>query len=828
MSSILQASNGIRPHTHQDHIHLNDYHHNIYQQQQSHQYLHATPPFADELNFIVYRYLLESGFSHSAFALKHEADVFSRPLADFSDARPQPGLLILAVRKASDLIRLENHVDPQGRLIDCDAPWSLVWAHEHKHSVGKSTSKVEPPRHQQPSSKVPPPGTLSAAADDTAASVQGGNQPNSAVGSQGQSHTPNVTVGGGGRKTSKRDRKGDRKDKDKEKEKEKEKEREREKMDKATGDVTGKEKERGEKERERERERVETQQERDKEKEEDAPSQAAGSRTTIGAVVGGGGGVGADLHPTSAPLDGPTGRDRSATQTHAQAQTIARDTTARTLQHDAKRAKKEHLSPLSTSNLVANPQTSHIAAEGPIGLGTLDDVPGYVKESPAGEGDEEMGERGEVVVGEEKGDVAMAEAEESASAHSPSAPVLQTVTDHATEADSPGVKHSRSLSPSLRLLEPGSYTASSLPNLLGPLVEGEEVNWEWSRDKIEVMLGHRSEIFAAAWRVGSEVIASGAGDATARIWQVPPIPGAEVSPPVVLEHRSTGAEGKDVTTLEWNPDGSLLATGAYDGKVRVWSPTGTLVREWKRHNGPVFSIRWNKHGTLLLSGSVDKVAVVWDVGGEGPRQTFRFHAQPILDVDWKDDITFATCGSDRTVYICQLGTLQPYRKMTGHSQEVNCLRWSPDGLRIATCSDDMTVRVWNPSEPSQYALRILQGHTKEVYTVRWNPDTSGGRMLASGSFDSTVRIWSADQGTCLHILTRHTGPVYSVSFSPDGSYLSAGSFDTRVSVWKVKENFSIFKSVRGANGIFEVNWSPDGRKIAVCYADWKVAILYMD
>lgn len=59
----------------------------------------------------------------------------------------------------------------------------------------------------------------------------------------------------------------------------------------------------------------------------------------------------------------------------------------------------------------------------------------------------------------------------------------------------------------------------------------------------------------------------------------------------------------------------------------------------------------------------------------------------------------------------------------------------------------------------------------------------------SASFDSTVRLWDVDRGTCLHTLTKHTEPVYSVAFSPDGKFLASGSFDKCVHIWATQVDF---------------------------------------
>lgn len=102
----------------------------------------------------------------------------------------------------------------------------------------------------------------------------------------------------------------------------------------------------------------------------------------------------------------------------------------------------------------------------------------------------------------------------------------------------------------------------------------------------------------------------------------------------------------------------------------------------------------------------------------------------------------------------------------------------------------MTAKIWSP-DSDQYVQEI-RGHELQIYTLQWAPyvERSGPdaspRILATGSFDATIRIWDALRGTCLHVLKNHTEAVYSISFSPDARLLCSGSFDEMLNIWDVK------------------------------------------
>jgi len=238
-----------------------------------------------------------------------------------------------------------------------------------------------------------------------------------------------------------------------------------------------------------------------------------------------------------------------------------------------------------------------------------------------------------------------------------------------------------------------------------------------------------------------------------------------------------------VASVAFSPDGQTLASGSWDGTVRLWRVAdGALLRTLEGHTDWVRSVAFSPDGQTLASGSDDHTVRLWRAADGALLRTLEGHTGWVLSVAFSPDgQTLASGSVDGTVRLWRVADGALLRTLEGHTGPVWSVAFSPDGQTLASGSGDNTVRLWRAADGT--LLRTLEGHTGPVWSVAFSPD---GQTLASGSDDHTVRLWRVADGALLRTLEGHTGPVWSVAFSPDGQTLASGSGDNTVRLWGVR------------------------------------------
>ncbi len=256
-------------------------------------------------------------------------------------------------------------------------------------------------------------------------------------------------------------------------------------------------------------------------------------------------------------------------------------------------------------------------------------------------------------------------------------------------------------------------------------------------------------------------------------WQLPDLP-------ISALRRVLAGHTGPVSAVAVAPDGSWLASGAWDNTVRIWDvATGRERATLKGHTGPVNAVAVAPDGSWLASGGAQTVRI-WDVASGRERASLKGHTGPVNAVMVAPDGSWVASGGAQTVRIWDAATGREQAVLEGHTMAVNALAVAPDGSWLASGSSDQRVCIWHAV--SGWGAVILEGHTRAVNALIVAPD---GSWLASASDDQTVRIWDPAAGREQAILQGHTMPVGGLAVAPDGSWMASGGSDQTVRIWDV-------------------------------------------
>ncbi len=146
--------------------------------------------------------------------------------------------------------------------------------------------------------------------------------------------------------------------------------------------------------------------------------------------------------------------------------------------------------------------------------------------------------------------------------------------------------------------------------------------------------------------------------------------------------------------------------------------------------------------------------------------------------------------------------------LTGHTDKVTDVVFSPDGDTLASSSYDSTVRLWDVQ--SGNPMKTLVGHTASLHAVAFSPN---GSVLASGGRDGTVRLWNSQTGEPIQCLNTQEQCVYSVAFSPNNKIISCGT-NRIIYFWNVQTG-EMQRTYSGHTDVIDsIAYSPDGKTLA--------------
>jgi eukaryotic-like serine/threonine-protein kinase len=330
--------------------------------------------------------------------------------------------------------------------------------------------------------------------------------------------------------------------------------------------------------------------------------------------------------------------------------------------------------------------------------------------------------------------------------------------------------------------------------------------------------------------------------------------------------------------MAFHPNGMELAAGqAVPGTdsqvVRLWSlQTGRILHDLAGHTSGIFDVTFSSDGRELASASGDGTVRVWDHHTGQPRHVLRgpcrsyagvafspegnriFASSGTMNLDWPPsppheitiwDVRTETRlkGLPHDAVFCGLGLSHAGTRLAagdwrgrvciwdlehdpdgrtplilrGHAAMANRVSFSSDAKRLASASDDGSVKIWDVASGEE--LFTLRGHHAAVQNVAFHPS---GNPVVSVASDGTARLWNARIDPQSRPLHGHTAPVRGLAYSPDGSRLASVSEDRTLRFWEASTCKAIGEAVALSEKAWSVAYSPDGGQLAIACGDWSL------
>jgi WD40 repeat protein/transcriptional regulator with XRE-family HTH domain len=368
-------------------------------------------------------------------------------------------------------------------------------------------------------------------------------------------------------------------------------------------------------------------------------------------------------------------------------------------------------------------------------------------------------------------------------------------------------------SPNGQRLASGSHDRSiRLWNNL-PSTTASSSNANCQQPDFKILHGHTNWVWSLAFSPDDDILASGSDDGTLRIWNIQSEQCIKVISVLTTEifaiaiaDRMLASASQDQTVRLWNLDGRNLKTlHGYSSGIRSLSLNPILIET------PQGCCQ------MFASGSQDETIHLWNLPTDGslsplhPFKTFGRATSWASSLSFSPDgQTLATNGRDGlSIVLLNLQTGRLDRWQSDHTEPVKAVLFDPSGQILASSSFDRTVRLWDIQ--THRCLWVLRGHDSGVWPIAFD---ARGQTLASGSFDHTIRRWDVQTGACLQVLQGHTGGIYGLAFDPDGRWLASSSFDHTIRLWDLLSGECLQVLEGHTGGVWTLAISPDGQTLA--------------
>ena len=277
--------------------------------------------------------------------------------------------------------------------------------------------------------------------------------------------------------------------------------------------------------------------------------------------------------------------------------------------------------------------------------------------------------------------------------------------------------------------------------------------------------------------------------------------------------------GASCVRVQWTQDERELWCGGENGLISIWSAnTGAQGVRMETHfrGAEVTSLAFDTEAGVAVGGYEDGRVRFWEPRANRMRHVIDAHEGRVSSLDFgltrAGRPIVASGGSDGQVRAWDVakGTRSGY--LEAEMVNIRAVALASDGVHVALGGDSGALEVWN--WPAALPIWSSHEHSFWLTALRFSPDN---RILASGAYDRTIRLWSVGDGRCGREITCHDAFITGLDFSPCGTRLLSSGADGAVWLhdWRAHKS----RRLLAEDNACDIAWCGDGSHFAVAGAD---------
>lgn len=282
---------------------------------------------------------------------------------------------------------------------------------------------------------------------------------------------------------------------------------------------------------------------------------------------------------------------------------------------------------------------------------------------------------------------------------------------------------------------------------------------------------------------------------------------------------SAVAHAAGASSVSWHPRDPLVVTGGHDGRVTLWdAASGTPLHRLDAGTW-VERVAWSPSGASFAVAA-GRTVRLFSPTGELVR-TYPTHRATVTDLQWQPWYDRFCTTSYGGVTLFDPTEPEPLQQFSWQGSSL-VARWSPDGKYIATGDQDSTVHFWKTKTGQDL---MMSGYRTKVRELAWDHSS---RFLATGGSEE-VAVWdcsgSGPSGTMPIILPGHETRVSAVAFQYRGPRLASGGDEGHVVLWHPGHKRPLVGATGLRAGVTTLAWAPDDKDLLVGCANGDVRLL---